>query len=169
MADWVVELLADHHDRSGFDCGQPTLNRFLREQAGQYARRDLGRTYVAVPTRERRVVGYSTLAAGAIPFAHLPQPLAKKLPKHPLPVIHLGRLAVDRSGQGKGLGRYLLVDAFTRCLVVAGSVGIAGVEVVAIDDAAKAFYQRFGFTPLLDDDRHLFIPIATIRAGSAAT
>ncbi|HEY1376534.1 MAG TPA: GNAT family N-acetyltransferase [Gemmataceae bacterium] len=165
MADWDIEHLGDAHDRAAFDCGQPSLDDFIRTKAGQYERKNVGRTYVAVRRGTTRVVGYYTLALGAVELAHVPPAAAKKLPKHPVPVILLGRLAVDRSEQGKGLGEHLLFDALARSLAIAEQAGAFAVEVLAIDDVAKAFYQRYGFRPLLDQPRHLFLPMATVRQG----
>ena len=165
MTDWVIERLGDAHDRGAFDCGQSALGDFLRTRASQYERKNVGRTYVAVRPGDKRVLGYYTLALGAVEFAHLPPAVAKKLPKHPVPVVLLGRLAVDRPEQGKGLGEALLFDALDRCLAIAEQAGAFAVEVLAIDDAAGAFYQRYGFRTLLDQPRHLFLPLATIRQG----
>ena len=152
------------HQRAGFSCGLPALDEFLRAFVTQYEKRRLGKTFVAVPTAEdTRVVGYYTLAAGAVAFAHLPSHVAKKLPKHPVPVILLGRLAVDRSLQGQGLGEMLLTDALCRALELSKSLGVFAVEVLAIDERAATFYAKYGFTRLADDTRHLYLPISAIE------
>jgi GNAT superfamily N-acetyltransferase len=169
MAEWQIELMTDAHDRGAFSCGKAPLDEFLRKHAGQYARRDVGQTFVAVRPGKVAVIGYYTLAASYVEFVHLPATLGKKLPKHPVPTILLGRLAVDRAGQRKGLGRDLVADAIRRALRIAGEVGIVGVDTHAIDDEAKAFYSRFGFVPLLDQERHMFLPMATIRKGIRGT
>jgi GNAT superfamily N-acetyltransferase len=106
--------------------------------------------------------GYYTIASGAVPFLNLPAPSARKLPRHPVPVILLARLAVDHSAQGQKLGESLL-DALGRSLTLAEALGIHAVEVGAIDQQAKAFYQKYGFQPLLDAELHLYLPVATIR------
>jgi GNAT superfamily N-acetyltransferase len=165
MTDRAIEHLAAAHGRGSFSCGQPSLDDFIRTKAGQYERKNVGRTFVAVGPGDPRVLGYYTLALGAVEFAHLPAATAKKLPKHPVPVVLLGRLAVDRTEQGKGLGETLLFDALDRCLGIAEQAGAFAVEVMAIDDAAAAFYQRYGFRPLLDQPRHMFLPLATVRQG----
>lgn len=118
---------------------------------------------MAVPPGESRVVGYYTLAAGAVVFEHLPTDASKKLPKHPVPVVLLARLAVDQSFQGKGLGERLLLDALQRSLDLSAGLGVHAVEVDALDDAAAAFYRKYGFTPLLDDPLHLYLPIVTVE------
>lgn len=166
MADWLIEQLAADHERRGFSCGQASLDRFIREQAGQYERRGLGRTYVAVPAAERRVVGYYTLAASAVQISSLPKQVAKKLPKHPIPVILLGRLAVDQSMQGQGLGADLLVDACKMVARASDMVGVFALFVEAIDENAKAFYEKFGFTPFPERTSSLFMPMADVREAT---
>jgi GNAT superfamily N-acetyltransferase len=129
----------------------------------QYEKRNLGRTFVAVKGDEKRVLGYYTLASGAVAFQNLPAGAARNLPKHPVPVILLARLAVEESVQGQGLGEYLLLDALRRCLGLVETLGIPAVEVDVIDQSAKASYMRYGFAPLLDAELHVYLPVATIR------
>lgn len=88
---------------------------------------------------------------------------AKALPRLDVPVVLIGRLAVDRSVQGQGLGAMLLIDALNRALQISLQVGIRAVEVDAIDATARSFHLKFGFRPLLDDPRHLFLPLHEIR------
>jgi GNAT superfamily N-acetyltransferase len=169
MGDWQIERLANSHERAGFSCSKLSLDEFIRTLASQYEKRNLGRTYVAVRPGETRVCGYYTLASGAVPFQQLPVPTAKKLPRHPVPVILLARLAVDQNVQGQRLGEALLIDALDRCSSMADSLGVHAVEVVAIDDDAKRFYEKYGFVSLLDDELHLFLSIATIRDARKQT
>ena len=163
MAEWIIEPLGRAHQRAEFCCGKPPLDNFLHALVSQYEKRRLGRTYVAVRPGEERVLGYYTLASGSVAFENLPGKAAKKLPRHPVPVVLLARLAVDQAAQGQGLGGLLLADALKRCLGLAGQLGIHAVEVDAIDDQAKAFYEKYGFVPLLDNPRHLYLPVATIE------
>lgn len=163
MVEWTVEPFDTHHNRSGFSCGRSALDDFIRSRVSQYEKRRLGKTFVAVPPGERRVIGYYTLAAGAVAFEHLPTGASRKLPKHPVPVVLLARLAVDRSAQGKGLGEGLLVDALQRAVRLSAGLGVHAVAVDALDDTAAAFYRRYGFAPLLDDPLHLYLPIATVE------
>jgi len=164
MSVWRIERLTRRHDRTRFDCGRPLLNAWLRERSGQFDRRDLARTFVAVRPRETTVLGYYAVSAHHILFDRLPSAEAKALPPLDLPAVLVGRLAVDRSAQGCGLGALLLVDALRRCADIADQVGVRVVEVEAVDEAAKAFYLRFGFRELLDDARHLIMPIHEVRA-----
>lgn len=163
MSRWRIELLNQHHQCDGFDCGEESLNVFLCSHAGQNARKDISRTYVAVPEDSNVVAGYYTLSSGSVTFGALPDDLAKRLPKYPVPTAHLGRLAVDRKFQGHKLGGILLVDALKRVCDLAGKIGIHAVTVHALNDRAKSFYKAHGFVPLRDDPFHLFLPTATIR------
>jgi GNAT superfamily N-acetyltransferase len=162
MAEWSIERLDRAHERSEFCCGKGPLDSFLRTLVSQYEKRRLGRTYVAVRPDEKRVLGYYTLASGAVAFENLPEGAGKKLPRHPVPVILLARLAVDQTVHGQGLGGALLADALRRCLALAGQLGVHAVEVDAIDEQAKAFYEKHGFVALQDDPLHLYLPITTV-------
>jgi GNAT superfamily N-acetyltransferase len=163
MNDWRIERLARTHIRDRFDCGQPPLDDFLRALVSQYEKRNLGRTYVAVRGTDNRVFGYYTIASGAVAFDHLPAGAARKLPRHPLPVVLIARLAVDRTVQGQKLGEKLLLDALARSLDLSDQLGIHAVVVDALDQQARAFYQKYRFIALLDSEFHLYLPIATIR------
>jgi GNAT superfamily N-acetyltransferase len=165
MADWQIERLERGHVRDAFSCGKPPLDEFIHRLVSQYEKRTLGRTYVAVRPGDKQVLGYYTLASGALSYQNLPESSARRLPRHPVPVILLARLAVDQSVQGKGWGEGLLVDALQRGLDLADKLGIHAVEVDAIDQQAKAFYEKYGFAPLLDNEFHLFLPTATIHSA----
>lgn len=164
MVDWVVEPFGKQHQRTEFTCGKPSLDDFIRARVSQYEKRRIGKTFVAVPKGETLVIGYYTLAAGAVQFANLPLAASNKLPKHPVPVVLLARLAVDRSRQGSGLGEGLLVDALERTLALSKELGVHAIEVDALDEGVAAFYRKYGFFPLLDNPLHLFLPIATIES-----
>jgi len=164
--DWRIERLDRRHAREGFDCGKHTLNEFLQTLVGQYEKRNLGRTYVALRGDARRVLGYYTLAGGGIEVESLPANQAKKLPRHAMPVVLLARLAVEQSVQGSGLGGFHLRDAMTRSLDISETLGIHTVVVDALDAEAKTFYERFGFMPLTDDAIRLFLPICPIRSAA---
>ncbi len=163
MADWLITPLSSKHDRSAFACGQPTLDRFLRESARQNQDRGVSRTFVLTRGDESRVFGYYTLAAGQIERSHLPPNSSKSLPKYPVPVVLLGRLAVDETVQAEGLGKRLLWDALQRCLSASASIGVFAVFVEAIDEPAAAFYRHYGFIPFPDQPLKLFLPLNTIR------
>lgn len=160
---WLVEELNSDHDRSAFSCGQPSLDEFIRQYAGQNQKSGVSRTFVAHTPGDKIVRGYYSLAAGAVAFDNLPEEQRKRLPRYPVPVAHLGRLAVDQSAQGQGLGSFLLIDALRRVQIAADSIGIHAIEVVAIDDSAKRFYLKYGFVELQDDPHHLYISLKTVR------
>ena len=163
MATWTIRRLDKSHDRSAFDCGQPMLNDWLKDRAGQFDRRDLSRTFVATRLEETIVVGYYAISTHQVVHDVLPADEAKGLPRLDIPVVLIGRLAVDQSVQGQGLGALLLVDALRRSWRISEQVGIRAVEVDALDDAARSFCLKFGFRSLLDDPRHLFMPMHEIR------
>ena len=149
----AIEKLTDH-DVTAFDCGNPDLNRFLQRFAlpNQYA--SSSQTYVAC--RGRRVAGYYTLAAGAVAPDAAPPRTGKGLARHPIPVMILARLAVDRAEQGAGLGRALLKDALLRTAQAAEIAGIRALVVHAKNEQAKGWYGQFDFEPSPSDPLHLF-------------
>lgn len=156
---YAIEPLDTAHDREAFDCGESSLNDFLKRFARQNDEKGLGRTFVAVAANSTVIKGYYTLSNGSLKFDNVPE----KLPRDPIPVAHLGRLAVDVSARGQGLGEYLLLDALKRIAAVAGQIGIYAVEVYALNELAKSFYLKYGFSPLLDDALHLYLPLKVIR------
>lgn len=158
----MIQPLTRAHDQSGFDCGQETLNRFLRELARQDADRDLGVTFVALAASDgARILGYYTLAMSEVERQIIPQ---KNLPpERPAPVALLGRLAVDRRSQGQGLGERLLFDTLYRAQQVSSQMGTFAVVVDALGESAQRFYARYGFKPLLDDPLHLYLSLKEIR------
>jgi GNAT superfamily N-acetyltransferase len=160
---WVIQELATEHDRAAFSCGHPSLDEFLKLYAGQNQKSGLSRTFVAILPGERAVHGYYSLAAGAVRIEDLADEQRKRLPRYPVPVAHLGRLAVDQLSQGRGLGSLLLLDAMDRVTRVDRSLGIHAIEVVAIDETARRFYLKYGFTALRDDPHHLYIPMKMVR------
>lgn len=163
MPPWRIERLGGAHDRTRFDCGKPPLDEFLKRLAGQYERRDFAAVYVAVSPPGNVVQGYYSLSSGAVDLQALPEAVRKKLPHHPVPVVHLGRLAVDRNARGQGLGRHLLVDSLRICAELSAKVAVYAVEVHAIDDEARGFYQKYGFEPLADNAFHLYLSMNAVR------
>lgn len=159
----VFEHLQAHHDRQGFDCGKPALNQFLQRQARQNADRNVGITHVAVNAPgESKVLAYYTLLTRVVDAEVVP---AKKLPPGEIGVALLGRLAVDRSAQGQGLGKLCLLRAITQVENAAREIGLYALVLYALDEQARDWYLRlnFGFQPLRDDPSHLYLPVETIR------
>jgi GNAT superfamily N-acetyltransferase len=166
MADsiWIIEPFEKkRHDRTGFDCGIAALNDWLATKVSQFDKKDLARTYVLVRRDEAAVQGYYALSNHTVVYEALPNDQAKGLPAIDIPVVLIGRLAVDLSAQGEGLGEFLLIDALRRAEYLADRIGIQAVEVDAINEAAKRFYERYGFLSLADDPHHLFLPMKVIR------
>lgn len=162
---WREEALTRRHDRSGFDCGVSALNEYLQRYARQNHESGGAKTFVAVPVEESSpVLGYYTISPGAIAFTVFPTALSRKLGRYEVPVFRLGRLAVSRAAQGKGLGSDLLLAAGERALAVARQVGGVALAIDAKDERVALWYQRFGALPLLDDPLKLVLPLETIDA-----
>jgi ribosomal protein S18 acetylase RimI-like enzyme len=164
QADYRVEPLGKQHDRSVFSCGVGPLDRYLREQAGQDARKRVAAPFVLCEGESNAVLGYYTLSALSVDVGAWPEDVARKLPKYPLvPATLLGRLAVDTTLRGRGAGEYLLMDALRRVLQASREVASMAVVVDAKDDSAVSFYRRYGFISFADRTNRLFLPMATIE------
>jgi GNAT superfamily N-acetyltransferase len=141
-----VRRLEPTDDRSGFRSGNPDLDRFFIRYAGQNQfRHHIGTTYVAV--EDDRILGFVTVAPSQIEIDDFPRARRKKLPRYPLPVLRLARLAVDERAQGQGVGRLLLRSVLVLAREMASSLGCIGVVVDAKPEAMD-FYKRYGFEPL---------------------
>ena len=159
----AAEKLTKDHNLSSFDCGKVSLNDWLKRFALVNQQSDAARTYLV--QRGSRVVAYYSLTAGSVRKEESPARVAKGLASHPIGVILLARLAVDRSEQGKGLGKALLIDALTRCLEAADVIGARAILVHAIDDEAAGFYARFGFEPSPLEPKQLLLLMKDLRAS----
>lgn len=146
-------------DATDFRCGQPLLDEYIRRYASQDVRRNVARVFMAMPeSNPRQLAGFFTLSAGSIGSSELPASLAKKLPRYPVPVALIGRLAVDSKFQGKGLGSILLADACQKVANASTILAVAGIVVAAKDAAAASFYRHFGFLPLPGQPDRLLLP-----------
>jgi GNAT superfamily N-acetyltransferase len=153
-----IEQLSADHDRSLFESGSSQLDRYFREQASQDIKRRIASCFVAVGIRNEEVAGYYTLAAASVALTALTTEIARKLPRYPVvPAALLGRLAVAREYQGKGLGGLLLVNAVLR--TARAELGVFAMLVDAKDEAAQRFYEHYGFTLLPETGRRLCLPI----------
>ena len=159
----AVQKLDASHDVDAFDCGKEPLDRFLQRHALINQKAGSAQTYV-VCRGEQRVAGYYSLAVGAVEHADAPGRVSKGLARHPIPVMLLARLAIDRSEQGKGLGKALLKDALLRTAQAADIAGIRALLVHAKDDEARAWYEQFDFEPSPTDPYHLFLLMKDLRA-----
>lgn len=161
----IIAPLGNQHDRKSFDCGERSLNQYLCSYASQDIRRRVNRVFVASPQNSpRQVVGYYSLSAGSLAAADLPEKLRRRLPKYPVPVVVLGRLAVAESHQGEGIGSILLGDALRRVAEASQVMAVYSVVVDALNDRAAEFYRQFGFIPLPSQPRKLFLPMDSVAA-----
>lgn len=151
------------HDRAVFTSGSEPLDRYLREQVTQDVRRRVAACFVALSDGQR-IAGYYTLASASLLLADLPATTAKKLPRYPtVPTVRMGRLAVDQTFKGQGLGGALLADALDRA--ARSEIAAYALMVDAKDEAAAAFYRHHGFIALPDSSLALFLPLATALAS----
>jgi len=155
------EPLADAHDLAPFDCGVPSLDDWLKRRARGNQLSGATRSFVAA--QERRVVAYYAVASGSITVGAAPGRFRRNMPD-PTPVALLARLAIDRSWQGRGLGRALFQDCAARVLHAASSLGIRGIVVHAISEEAKAFYLAIGFEPSPLDPMTLMVTLGDVRS-----
>lgn len=156
-----IELLAVGHRRDDFDCGEPGLNDFLRRYARQQAERDFSRTYVAVGGDGAQIFGFHSISTGAIDFRNWPPGL--RLPRYPVPVARIGRLAVDVRAQGAGVGAILLDHALRLSAAMAEQIGLHAVVVDAKHPKAAAFYAHYGFQLFRDGELSMFLMMSVIR------
>lgn len=163
--DWVLETISKKHHRSSFDCGEPDLNNYLKRFARQNAQNNISQTFVVVSYKnDKKILGFYSFNVGSIEFNSLPPDIYKRLPKYPIPIARLSRLAVDKTAQGKGLGEWLVMDAFKRCANLSKKIGIFGLVVDAKHERAKKFYLQYGFHELTSQSFTLFISTKTISA-----
>jgi GNAT superfamily N-acetyltransferase len=158
---YIVEPLKSQ-DRQGFDCGEESLNRYLRERAMQDIKRKLNRVFVIREERKDQVTGYYTLAATPIEATKLPQAHAKHLPRYPIPAALLGKLAVDRAWQGKGIGKHLLANAIRRIQSVEKDLGLHVLVVDPLTDDLAKFYISVGFVQFPPEKR-LFLFMNSLK------
>ncbi|MBI3679106.1 MAG: GNAT family N-acetyltransferase [Acidobacteria bacterium] len=151
------EKISPEHDLSGFDSGEPVLDDWLRRRAAQNEASGASRTYVVCAGK--RIAGYYSLAVGAAAREQVPGPIRRNMPD-PVPVMILGRLAVDKAFQGRGVGTGLLRDAVLRTLQAAEVAGIRALLVHAISNDAKHFYEGHGFIASPVDPMTVMITLA---------
>jgi len=160
------EPLNDRHDVSGFSCGKPALDSWLKTKA--LANQERGFTVVMVVQDSGRVVGYYGLAPTAIVPATMPRSIRTGQPPDPVPCLLLGQLATDLGWSGRGIGTGLLRHALARCVAGARLIGGRALVVNALDGEAAEFWRRRGFLPSKDDPLTLFRSLPDIMASLAA-
>jgi len=156
----VEPLDTVRHDRSRFGSGSAVLDRYLREQVSQDIRRRVATCFVAVDD-DARIAGYYTLSTASVPLLELPESIRRKLLRYnSVPAIRMGRLAVDATFQGQGLGAALLINALKRA--AQSDIASAIFFVDAKDEQAVTFYKKYGFTTFTDTPSGLFLPLSTV-------
>lgn len=166
-SQYRIEPLNTSHDRATFSCGEATLDRYIRQSAGQDMRRRVTVVYVLVDAAApRTIAGFYTLSASSVSLHDFPLEMARQLPKYPLvPVALVGRLASSLHCQGQGCGALLIVDALARsCAISETGMGVAAVVVDAKTEQVTAFYEKYGFIRFHGTTPpRLFIPIRTAQ------
>lgn len=157
----LTEKLSPDHVVADFDCGVAALNDWLLRFARTNQAAGTSQTYVA--HRSGRVVGYYAIAAASVLRNDSPERVVKGLPRHPVPVAMIARLAVDRSEHSKGLGAALLKDALLRINGAAEIMGVRAILVHAKNETARAFYQHFDFISSPVDPLQMFLLMKDVR------
>lgn len=160
----MIELLNKKHKKDDFDCGNELLNDYLKFQASQDIKRKLCACFVMIAKDSYNVQGYYTLSNNSIPLSSFSERIQHKLPKSYLsiPTTLLGRLAIDKQHQGKGIGKFLLIDALKRSFEISYKIGSFAVVVDPIDIEAERFYEKYDFNKL-PDSKKMFIAINTLK------
>lgn len=156
-----IEILQSSHDRKSFDCGQGDLNKYIKQLASQHQKSGTSKTYVSIDD-DGIVNGFYCLSTSSMSYDSLDPTLSKKLPRHPIPCIVVGRFAVDQNFQGHGIGKKLLAHALKQILKVSEIVGLNFVVIHAKDTKAMEFYKYYGFISLSSNPLTLIYPVNAI-------
>ena len=162
---WREEPINKLHDRTDFNCGDDKLNEFLLRHARQSHDKGGAKTYLAVDSEKQKILGFYSVSPASITYERTPDIIKRGLARYEVPVFRLGRLAVDVSVQGKGLGGQLLLTAGKRCLLVAAQAGGVALLIDAKNEQIAKWYASFGAVPLLDEPLSLLLPFKTIHAA----
>lgn len=161
---WIITEFDKKYVRSSFDCGSPKLNQYIQTYVSQDLKRGLTKAYVAIESASAKIVGYYTLSSAQVGCQEVPERWKKKVGVYPVPCSLIGRLAVDKTVQGKGLGAELLMHAYHTVEKAAKHIGIKAITVDAEDEEAEKFYLKYGFEFLQsrsrsDKKRTLFLEL----------
>ena len=152
------------HDRSTFECGVESLDRYLRKTANQDLKKKIATVFVLVDSPNDNIIAYYTLSSYSVEITELNNSLVKRLPRYPLlPATLLGRLAVDKNYRGRRLGELMLVDAFKKSLVATEKVASLAVIAEAIDEKAVSFYRKYGFRSFSSREMKLYMTMQSIK------
>jgi len=156
----IITPLNKQHERKGFDCGEPSLNQYLHRYATQDIKRRVSRVFVASPSGiPEQVIGYYSVSAGSLEAAELHDAHQRRLPRYPVPIATLGRLAIALNFQGQGVGSILIADALRRVTRASQVMAVYAMVVDALSEQAGDFYKRFGFISLPGQPLKLFLPL----------
>lgn len=144
-----------------FNCGTEVLNSFLVRYALKNDELGIGRTFIALDDNDQ-ISGYFTLATAQVAYKEIPEDYKVKLPKYPIPALRIARLAVSKDLQGKGIGKWLLAQAFTKIIQVADVTGLYFI-IVDAKETSKSFYEHYGFQKFIDEDLSYFMLVDTVR------
>ena len=148
------------HDRSGFQCGEPALDEYLRKYAVQQSAKGLCSIFVLIDDASpSKILGFYTLSAAQLGTDQLSDAEKKKLPRYPIPCFRMGRLARSIDRRGGGLGAVLLGLAVDRCLKARVHVGAYALLVDAKNEEASVFYRHYGFRVCADSQMSLYLPL----------
>ncbi|BBU60739.1 acetyltransferase [Methylosinus sp. C49] len=160
---WEEAPLGKRHDRNAFECGEDILDTYLKRYARQNHESGGAKCFVATPRdAPARILGFYTLSPASIEFSRAPSVVTRGLGRYEVPAFRLGRLAVDRSVQGRGLGGRLLLRAAERCVTVAREVGGVALLIDAKSDPAAQWYETYGASRLLDAPLSLVLPFSVV-------
>ncbi len=144
-----------------FDCEVEALNDFHSRYAVKNDELGIGKTFVAL-NENNQIVGYFTLATAQVAYQEIPDDFREKLPKYPIPALRIARLAVNKDLKGKGIGKWLLAQAFIKAIHVADVTGLYFI-IVDAKETSKSFYEHYGFHKFFDEDLSYFILVDTVR------
>jgi GNAT superfamily N-acetyltransferase len=166
VTPWHEEPISRKHDREAFDCGDETLNEFLRRYARKSHERGGAKTFLAIEDAgNKSILGFYSLSPASVDYARTPEMVRRRLGRHDVPGFRLARLAVDHRFQGKGIGGQLLLAAGRRCLLAAAEVGGVVLVIDAKNERVAKWYASYGAVPLVDAPLTLVLPLATIVAA----
>ena len=169
MTKWVEVPISKNHDRDSFDCGDEDLNQYLRRFARQNHESGVSTAFLFVSDQDSpTILGYYTLSPASIDYDLVPESVRKRFPSYELPVYRLGRLAVDISVQGMGLGSHILLAAGRRCINVAAEAGGVAMLIDAKNDRAARWYEGFGAVPAPDNPLTLLMRLDLIAKSLRA-
>ncbi len=163
--NYVIIPLDPKQDRKDFSCGKDLLDNYFHKLVSQDIKRKLSVCFTLIDEESNHIAGYYTLSSHSISNNLIPDSFRKKLPKSysSIPTMLIGRLAIDKNLQGKGIGKLLLIDALKRCFDTSETIGAFAVIVDPLDTEAENFYDKYGFIKLPDSGK-MFLPMKTIRS-----